>query len=257
MTGLAGALLFVVLKLGPNQGLIYDQLARRDAADRHFLPIEALYEVSREPLYLVFHQEKDWRRAFYLPAGQPALPGERSLPGLEVPRLYLYRPHYLGSPGRLVDFSGLAVDTASGYFEALLERQFERRLRQPPFAARTQERADLLFPEVPSEDRLEVYGATLAEFGGHLLSIANELARAKRRGVAICPRDKSIPLLEHWRRAFEGGQFPGSYTPPGTLEPALTRRLLEREDKELAAAELLGRFRWKGDPVADLGVCRP
>lgn len=256
MNALAGALLFVVFHLGPNQDLIYDQLARRDAVDRRLLPIEALYEISREPLYLVFHQEKEWRRAFYLGAGMPALPAERSLPGLEVPRLYLYRPLFLVG-GRLPDFSGLAVDTSSGYFEALLERQFERRLAKPEFAARAKARADQLFAEVAEERRLGVYGSTLAEFGGHLMSIANELARAKRRGVDICPREKSLPLLDHWRRAFEETPFAGSHTPAGSFEPLLTRAVLAREDKLFGAAELLGRARWKGDPVADLAVCRP
>lgn len=256
MSALASALLFVVLQLGPNQGLIYDQLARRDAIDRQMLPIAPLYEISQEPLYLVFHRQPDWRKAFYLPAGAPALPGERGLPGLEVPRLYLYKPYYLPQGGRLPDFGSLAVDTASAYFEALLERQFERRLGDAAFAARAQARADQLFAEVPESDRLAVYGGALAEFGGHLMSIANELSRAKRRGIQLCPGEKTPPLLAHWRRAFEA-PFAGSYTPAGSFEAKLTEKTLEREDKNLAARELLGRSHWQGDPVADLGVCHP
>ena len=256
MSALAGALLFVVLNCGPNQVLIYDQLARRDAVDRRLLPIEPLYEITRQPLYLVFHQRKDWRRAFYLGEAAPALPAERSLPDLRVPRLYLYGPHYL-KDGRLADLRDLPVDSASNYYQALLERRFATRLADPAFAARARSRADLLFAEVPEADRLEVYGNTLAEFGGHLMSIAGELGRAKRRGTDICPRKNAIPLLEQWRRAFADGPFAGSYSPPGSFETLPTRQVLALEDKKLAAADLLGRFRWNGEPVADLPVCRP
>ncbi len=47
------------------------------------------------------------------------------------------------------------------------------------------------------------------------------------------------------------------YTPEGSSEAVATQKSLEKEDKLLAAKELLERQRWKGDPVADLGVCRP
>lgn len=256
MTTLAGALFYLVLKLGPNGGLIYDQLAHRDRIDRHFLPIEALYEISREPIYLVFHEERSWQKAFYLPASSPALPAPRSLPGLAVPRLYLYRPYYAVG-GRLVELENLAVDTASAYYGALLERQFERKLAKKAFAARATQRASKLYQEVPKEQRLEVYGRTLAEFAGHLMSIASEIARAKRRGIVVCAPAASLPLLEHWRRAFSNPGFVGTWSQEGSFEPILTQNALTSEDKTLAILELLQRPRWKGDPHADLDVCAP
>lgn len=256
MSALAGALLFLYLKVGPNQQLVYDQLARRDAVDRKFLPIEAMYQISKEPLWIVFHQHKDWNKAFYLPAEAPALPEERSLPGLRVPRLYLYRPFYVNE-GKLPDFKDLAVDTGSAYFTAMLERQAERKLGEGRGRDAAKARADLLFPEVPEEKRLEVYGEALADFAGHLMSIANEISRSRRRGVDLCPQGSEIPLLEHWKKAFGESQFFGLYTPPGGFEAVATQKSLEKEDKLLAAKELLGRQRWKGEPVADLGVCRP
>ena len=249
MSALASALLFVFFKIGPNNHLVQDQLARRDAIDGHFLPIEALEEVAREPLWLVFHEHDDWNRAFYLPKGPAVLAGERSLPGFDLPRLYLYRPYYL-KEGKLPAFRDLAVDTGNYYFTALLEKQAESKLQSLPKA-----RADQLFPEVPEDQRLGVYGESLAEFAGHLMSIANELGRARRRGVELCPKEKKIPLLEHWRRAFEQAQFFGLYRPEGSFEAIATERTLEPEDKLLAAKNLLGRSRWNGDPVADLKPC--
>lgn len=255
MSAAAGALLFLTLKLAPSQHLVYRQLARRDAADRKFLPIEALYELSREPLWIVFHDHQDWNKAFYLPAETPALPVEGSLPALALPRLYLYRPYYLAA-GRLKDFKDFPVDTGSAFFTALLEKVAREKLVEGGLAA-AKARADQLLPEVEEGQRLEVYGETLAEFAGHLMSIANEIGRAKRRGIDLCPREQPIPLLEHWRRAFDQTQFFGTYSPPGSFEAVATRNGLEREDKIFAAKELLKRPRWKGDPLADLGVCRP
>lgn len=249
MSALASALLFVFFKIGPNNYLVQDQLARRDAFDGHFLPIEALEEVAREPLWLVFHDQDDWNRAFYLAKGPAVLAGERSLPGFDLPRLYLYRPYYL-KQGKLPAFKDLAVDTGNVYFTSLLEKQAESKLQSLP-----KSRADQLFPEVPENRRLEVYGETLAEFAGHLMSVANEISRAKRRGVDMCPKEKKIPLLEHWRKAFGPSQFFGHYRPEGAFEAVATERSLELEDKLLAATALLGRSRWKGDPVADIGVC--
>jgi hypothetical protein len=254
VSALASALLFVFLKVGPNQFLVYDQLARRDAVDRHFLPIEGIYEVGKEPLWLVFHQQKDWNKAFYLPKGSAALAGERSLPGLDLPRLYLYRPYYL-KQGRLPDFKDLAVDTGSAYFTATMEKRAEKKMVDAKVRAQAEKRADLVFPEVPVGQRVEVYGASLAEFAGHLMSIANEISRAKRRGIDLCPKAKEAPLLRHWRNAFGPSQFFGLYTPEGSFETVATERSLELEDKLLAAKVLLGRSRWKGDPVADLQVC--
>lgn len=256
MTALTSALLYVVLHFGPNSSLIYDQLARRDAIDRQFLPIEFLYQISQEPLYLVLHEQKDWQRAFYLPASEPALPGERNLPGLEVPRLYLYRPFYM-EKGRLKNLNTFAVDIGEGYYFALLERQFERKLRDSSFRKQAETRAGELFAEVPAAQRLQVYGSALAEFAAHLMTIVSELDRAKHRGIHLCPGEKKIPLLEHWRKAFADTPFPGTYTPDGSFEPRMTGQVLQSEDKLLAVKELLGRRRWKGDAVHDLPICAP
>ena len=65
------------------------------------------------------------------------------------------------------------------------------------------------------------------------MSIANELARARRRGIDLCPKPKEGPLLRHWRTAFGPSQFYGLFTPVGLLF-----RLIGRDALHLRPAVL-------------------
>lgn len=258
MSAIAGIVCGLILALGPNGHQLAEQVARQDELARRMLPTAYLETLSRQPIYLVLHDQEDWPGAFSLMAGQSALPGERALPGLEVARLYLYRAHYF-EQGKLRKLEDLPVDLASGFFRATLELAMVQRFSDAAFAEKTTKRAGELFPEVPVAQQAQVYAETQVDFVANLLSIAVEIGRSQRRALArgktLCLEGVKIPLFEHWRKTFTEASFHGSYTPEGGSEAAFTRKSLNLEDKKSALRELLGVQSWRGEAPGDLGFC--
>ena len=128
-----------------------------------------------------------------------------------------------------------------------------------------------MMAEVPEPQRLAAYLSAASDFGSHLLSIAHEIGRAERRargrGEDLCALlDPPRTLFALWAASVETGAYPGRYSVPSVggegadggsmVREVTTRRGLERRDKELFLAEVLGGV-WTGDPAADFGhLCR-
>lgn len=275
VTGLAGVLLAIAAAIGPNGHLVEAQLA-----DAGGLPVDVL----RRPAggwWVVFHHQRDWAPAFYsepdadiavlgAAAAASGTPIHRLLPGLGLPRLFLYAPHYLEG-GRLRRLEAMAVDVAEGYFHALLEAALNAPEARGDsgildFRRAAGRRADELMAEVPAGQRLDAYLSAVRDFASHLLSIANEVRRADRRsrerGSDLCAfLDPPRTLFALWERSLRETVYRGRYraTPEtGTAgNPAwrTTRRGLEAVDKARVLTELLGG-RWRGDAARDFpGLC--
>lgn len=271
MTGLAGLLLSVAWMVGANGGLIARHLASSELAPSLAKPIE-----TAAGTWVVFHHQEPWARAFYAPpeegftlaalvTDEAAL--ERLLPGLEVPRIFLYAPYYRDGGG-LLPLVEMAVDVAEAYFNALLVATLDRELWRDGSTYRRAilERAEAVMAEAPEPQRVEVYLGALSDFGSHLLSVANEIARADRRARArgrdLCGLlDPPLTLFALWRQSIRDISYRGRYrTPPdlegGAVRWLTTRRGLEPLDKALFLEEVLGGA-WTGEPARDFAhLCR-
>jgi hypothetical protein len=272
MTGLAVALMIAAGAFGPDGFAVHRRLLAEPAAAA--LPVARLLAAADDS-WVVWHYQRSWAAAFYSPpgddlrrmalaalaAGRAGATVERLLPGLEVPRIFLYAPTYRpgGAPAAL---SEPAVDVAEIYFRALVELALDRQLRQPGswFRQLAQERAAVLMDDVPAAGRRQAYADAVAAFTAHLLSIAHEIARAahraEARGEDLCGLlDPPRTLFALWRQSVRSTAYRGRYLPAsdrGDVPPVVaeSRRGLASEDKEQILAELL-QGRWTGDPVRD------
>jgi len=247
------------LSFGPDGYLLQHPLL--DAGAKARLPVEALVETSAG-LWLVFHREDELTPALYLPPRKAGLvvtrliagrSFQRILPGLEVPRLFLYAPTYVRE-GRLAPPQTLAVDSAGHLYRALTEAHFDRLLSVPPLRAELEARSAELYPEVPADRRLAAYAGALSDFGAHLLGVANEIARSEARrrhqGRESLCRGLAEPrgFFGHWREIFERGIYRGYYELEGS-EAAETPPLAAA-DKHWVAAHLFSGV-WSGEPERD------
>lgn len=238
---------------------------------------------------IVFHPHRDWPMAFYvapdrggdLPSGDRlggdrlagdrgagAAPVGRAAASAEAPRVFLFAPYYLAADG-LVAAADMPVDVAEYYFHALLETRFDYEMhrRTSSFAASVARRAAELMADVPQAHRSTAYLEAAADFGAHLLSIANEISRLARRQAAagkdICRLvDHPASLFGLWRRSFTSGTYPGRYPPPEDPNGAAgrpwatTARGLTDSDKRIIVRDLLASD-WSGDPARDFAwLCR-
>jgi hypothetical protein len=272
VTALAGLLLIVGGACGPDGYAVHRRLLAPAGAFADLL-------AAADGSWVVWHHHRDWARAFYSPpeedvralAVTSAGAVERLLPGLRVPRIFLYVPTYrpggTSSTGSAA-LSEQAVDVAEHYFHALVELYLDRRLREPGswFRRLAEARAAELMDEVPPAGRLPAYADAAADFAAHLLSIAHEIGRADRRAAArgtdLCGLlDPPRTLFALWRRSIRSGVYRGRYRPafePGAGATAAveSRRGLGEEDKRRILDELL--HGWTGDPARDFaGLCRP
>lgn len=293
-----GALALLALTLAPDAPGLEPMLQR--AADRHALRPLATLAATSHTLWLVEHRRPDWQRAFYLAPGEQ-LDDPLGRPPIDLrplPRLVLHGPTFRidepptpGEPSRAEDlwrpFSKLAVDVSEGLTHALLEAWLDHRFGQTAesavagniqaeFATQLHRRADERMAEVPAPLRPAAFASALADFGAHLLSIANEIyrasERARHRGHDPCRwLDTGIPLFGLWQRSLEEGAYAGRYpalpedrdygeeegSEPAsaiTVIPAsawrTTRATLDHSDK----LWLLGHLQpgaWTGDPGED------
>ena len=270
MDGLAELLLTVAWAIGPNGQAVHAQLD--DPALRQTVPVAALADTTPD-LWVVYHEVDGWPMAFFTPAGtsRPALPAlgpveaaaPRLLPGLAVPRLYLYRDYYRAPASATpAPVGAMPLDVAEYYFHALLDAWLDPTSGRAGggFREDLARRSEVLMASVPADQRQDAYRAALADFGAHLLSTALEIRRSlerrRRAGKDPCGAlDRPGTLYALWPRIFDESPFPGLYRAP-TGEWTRTVAILERADKERLAAEVLD-IPWTGDLRRDLGLACP
>ena len=216
---------------------------------------------------VVFHDRADWSMAFYVPSPDAgATPA--AAPSADGPRIFLFAPYYL-APGGLVPAAHLPVDVAEYYFHAVLEGRLDLEIRRPDAAYRrfVRERAEELMSDVPARVRQTAYLAAVSDFGAHLLSIANEIARAALRqngaGRDLCGLiGQPASLFGLWERSFSEGAYPGHYLDPGETTAGAaprwgkSRQSLARRDKEMLLREIL-RAGWSGEAARDFAWLCP
>ena len=201
--GAAGLLVTVLALVGPNGYLLLPSLAPAEV--RASLPADVFLPLASR-LWIVYHERPEWPMALYLPAAdEPAdlsLPlvaadAERLLPGLRVPRLFLYAPYYRPA----VPAADMPLDVAQYFFGALLEALLD--LAPPPdLDARAAGRGR------------EGYVSALTAFGAHALSAAIEvrrsLARQRAAGKDPCRIvDHPATLFGLWHRIFTTEEYRG------------------------------------------------
>lgn len=246
MNGLSALLLFWLAAIGPNGEVLLPALDRS-------LPVRAFTEFTPR-LWVVLHHNRDLPMAFYSPAERrdpsfwlrvkdPDM--ERLLPGLRVPRIFLYAPYY--RPGaRLSSATEMTVDVAQYFSETLLEAFFD------------------LSPPDGFEERAQHYGpgyiSALAQFGSDVFSIAVELRRSLQRQRAA-GKDPCVvashpaTLFSRWQRIFTTAPYRGLYDPPGH-GPARLGPPLSRGDKSFLIDKAFANF-WAGDLQRDFGLDCP
>jgi len=274
MTGLGGLLLIAAGIFGPDGFAVHRQLLAAPAVA--LTPAVDSLLAAADGSWVVWHRNRSWGRAFYSPpqdrvallaVASAAGPVERLLPGLELPRLFLYAPTYRPG-GTVAALSEQAVDVAEYYFHALIELYLDQQLRQPRswFRRLAEHRGAELMAEVPPASRLQAYADAAGAFAAHLLSIAHEIARADRRagarGEDLCALlDPPRTLFELWQRSVRSGSYHGRYLrspdPGGGSAPVSTsRRGLAEADKRQILDQLF-QSRWTGDPAHDFAHLCP
>ena len=271
MTGVAEWLLALLFTLGPNGYLIDGQLATPQV--QRGLPVSWVGSFSAR-VWVVFHSWDAAPMALYVPAeglsqvslwsltAASGLP--RLLPGMAAPRLFLFAPYYRSETG-MVAIERMPVDVSEHYFHALLEAYLDLEVEHASgiYGAAVAERAAVVMTDVPPRHRREAYLSAVAEFGSHILSLANEVERSEKRqraaGKDLCALvDHPATLFGLWRRSFHESPYSGGYflsPEPGSETAAASRwvrsrRFLESRDKELFLQHVLAGF-WSGEARSD------
>lgn len=264
MDSLAAFILALYFAVGPNGHVL--QAALEPAETRRNLPVEAFSHLLGE-LWVVFHDSKEWAMATYAPAGTPAFVlgarrrPERLLPGLEVPRLYLYSPYYRPE-GRTPPATDMTIDVAQYFAETLVEAALDL---QPPGGLDERAAHYGESPEgggIPTAQRRSAYASALAQFGAESFSLAVEIRRslARQRAAGKDPcKILHLPgtLFGQWGRVFDSIEYRGLYRPPGapsgrwTLGPPITAN-----DKRFLIRQVF-EDRWSGDVRRDFSLTCP
>ena len=290
MTGPAAVLVALFLSLGPNGHLLHPVLTADSA--RAALPTAPLVDVLPS-LWLVPHDQEALAMAFYAPRGGAGSPSmqeaerlaallgaelpERLLPGLNIPRVFVYAPYYFvddGIGGRLKSIESMPLDVSEYLFNALWEAWLDLALdsTEPDYAAHLAERAEDLMISAPPDQRREAYLSALGDFASHAFSVAGELrrvlARARARGRDPCPAiDLPTTLYGLWPKIFTDHGYVGGYYAPhsgarDTSAPwtskqwITTRESLAEEDKKLFTDAVWDGF-WTGDVRRDFALTCP
>ena len=245
------------IAIGPNGAV----LAPAIRWSEHLAMPEAVWLRAVSDLYVVTHERAAWPRAAYRPARLPtparARAGERWLPGLAVPRLVLYAPHYRTEHG-FSPVADMAVDTASALFAALVAARLdgEGRLGGEAFSASLASRAGARFEDVPEAVRSASFYGALVDYGTTALGVANEIGRSqgrrRARGDTLCRLiDHPRTLFRRWRDVFGAMPFHGIWGDGQT-----TRAGLSADDKAWLVRVVLG-LDWTGDPRRDFAAMCP
>lgn len=190
------------------------------------------------------------------------------------PRLMLFRSLYAPA-GVLRPLLELPVDAVEYLVHALLEARFDLAQEaavsaplaegavppSPTLQQQLEVRAMALFVDLPEAVRVEALVEAYADFGAHLVSLANEIERRRRdadpaRFCAVARSGQGLFML--WSGAFERHAFPGSYyrapaDEPGELpgERVYSAHSLSTDDRRWMAREIL-EVGWTGDVGQDL-----
>lgn len=264
MEGLAALALTLVSSFGPNGWVLLAHLDPPEVRPR--MPVDVFVELAPR-LWVVLHEDPDRTMAFYDPpaeagsalwrlASSSSSSSERLLPGLRVPRIFLFTPYYRpeGRPRTVLD---MPVDVAQYFFTALIEAFLD--LRPPPGM---DTRSEQYGRGIPPAERRGAYASALSQFGADVLAVAGELrrslARQRAAGKDPCPVvDHPNTLFVHWGRVFTSVEYRGMYRPPGA--PPGTWSLgppLSADDKRYLADRLFGGF-WTGDVRRDFELDCP
>jgi hypothetical protein len=168
-------------------------------------------------------------------------------------RLVLYRGSF--PENAPIDVVSLPIDSAENLSFALLVAALHREvIEETSYGSSLRRSAGVpsgpLSWEEESSRRLGEDLLTLASFGSHLLSLANEIERSQRRRLARGDRglcsliERRIGLFVVWERAFEGDFLSSLPGPGGAL------RAVDEAGKRSLLREVLEGW-WVGDAVVD------
>lgn len=228
------------------------------------LPLRFARRVAQE-LDVIFHGERQLALAHFalqpLPFLQPPKPPS-SAPVQISPTLYLLASAYRDGD-RTVPLVDLTVDSTNYLFHELILAHLRLQVVESgdPYAELLRQRASALLPEISAGERLEAYLTGLAAFGGHTISVANQLERSARlhrhRGSNICRQvDRPYSLFASWERMFRSERYVARYYQPAAEGELVgrwinTKVALEPEDKRLFLRFIFDDF-WHGELQRDL-----
>ncbi len=214
-------------------------------------------------LRLRLHHQEEFNPAHFAPF--PLRPLEEiadQAPLPKGPTLYLYAPAY-APDGGFRALRDLPVDSAEGLFNALLLAYFELEILPSSSALRQRifDHAEALLPELAPEYRVRALLQGLADFGSHVLAVANRLnlleARARASGKNLCPLlDRPGMLFGLWEHIFQEGLYWARYYRSSAVSESAggwqeTSVAISREDKEILIRDIF-RSGWKGTRREDL-----
>ena len=262
---------------GPNDYHLKTWLASADEIEQALLPLAEL-QAHWQPLWLVRHRRPDWPPVFALTASEQVEPdglgslgsfffgSRRSLPGWRVPRLFIAASLWRegGMERGLRPLDEMALDDVEKIFRGYLSLFLERRVAAVPGLRQDLlERAFELMQEAPPDRRAGAYSGALVDFGAHMLSVAHEVGRHRRRKsrAELCAvLSHPATLFGFWQRAVTETEFPGWIPTATSGSPTAGRRswrqtaaVLSTDDKLWFLQRILGTS-WSGEPQRDFAV---
>ncbi|MCH9647110.1 MAG: hypothetical protein K0U98_02660 [Deltaproteobacteria bacterium] len=234
------------------------------------LPLRFARQIAPD-LEVIFHEEPRLALAHFALQPLPFLPapklpssppGQAQGQGQRAPTLYLRASAYRETDQPLA-LTDLTVDSTDYLFHELLLAYLRLHVLDTgaPYAQLLRDRATELLPNVATAARLEGYLNGLAAFGGHTISVANQLERSARlhrqRGSDICRQaDRPYSLFAAWEPMFLSGRYVARYYLPAAEGELLgkwveTKVALEPEDKRLFLQFVFDDF-WLGQLQTDL-----
>lgn len=282
---MSAALLLALAIAGPpsNGADLAAEVAALATRQEH-LPLAFAADVLPR-LQVVLHEQRGGlAMAFYAPAltlpvstrtadvtggdtdGKPAAPegseaGPDTAVGVEEaeplgpPRLMLYEPYYRRTDGAWVEPLEMTPDVVEYWCHALLLAHLHLEVVEGDgeYGAFVRRRAAAYYPEVEPEAAVGLMVTALASFGSHVLSLANEIERARRRrpDADLCGLVRARKLhFAAWARAFGDEEYVG--VAGEAAGEAYPRRAIAKADKQ-AFVQYVLEGRWSGDPEVDFG----
>jgi len=174
---------------------------------------------------------------------------------LGPPRLVLYEPYYRRGDGTWVEPLDMTPEVVEYWCHALLLAYLHLEVIEGggDYAAFLRQRAAEHYPEVEPEAGLGLMVTSLAAFGSHVLSLANEIERVHRRRpeADLCGLARARKLhFAAWTRAFGDEEYTGVAGEAGG--ESYPRRAIAEIDKQAFVKNVLDG-RWSGDPELDFG----
>jgi hypothetical protein len=243
------------------------------AASQEHLPLYFVGSVAPRLEVVLVERPRGLAMAFYAPlppapapaSGASAAGGAVEAPasaearteGPEAkPRLVLNEPYYRRQDGSWVPPIEMTPDVVEYWSHALLLAHLHLEVIEGDgeYGALLKRRAVELYPEVEADAALGLMVTALASFGSHVLSLANEVERLRRRRPErdLCSLVRGRRLhFASWERAFiEPGYVGVAAEAGGERYP---QRAVSIEDRRAFVRHVLDD-RWSGDAVQDFGA---